>query len=538
MTVSLNLTGMGGQDDHHAEEAYRAMTSSLVQAQQGAKDLVEVANRLQDRFFCVYLHNPSAKVKAVEDDGIMVESATMRDRMSFAEVCLRHHLRFNVAEASAKSSRVLIGMISAEQQDSADGQPPVAALPREGSGSVPSSSAAGSNEEARQRAAVSVGYIEGEQEIMGSFLGAPGQDGSRAGGGNGRGRGAMGHERPGGAVPVSSRRQAEYELYREMESMHSRGMGSMAGGMHGAHPSEIAASYYGYHGHMDAMMASGYHPSHRMPYGGMNAGFIPDMYPGAMEDMKHAKHAMGMPHAMGSHVHAADVRWAGVPRGGMPGRGVWHHPAAARDAMRSMGMAGRFRDGVDPRMLDAHGFGYDPSYAGHVGPSPHMPPTSQEMHMLHAMAGGAGAWGGVMPGGVPRKVFPLTSVDRACVLTCVPVADMPRGKEPRCDGLSDGCRGVAASRERCVRGGRAWRAGSSRGSSWKGRQCEAASKPGRWRWARCGNVTWSSDAGLWRRFSVSLSRAPMCMYVDGVQARDEGCSMQLQHRLQNEAAHV
>ena len=56
------------QEDHDAEEGYRAMTSSLMQEQQGAKDLVEVANRLQDRFFCVYLHNPSVKVQAVDDD--------------------------------------------------------------------------------------------------------------------------------------------------------------------------------------------------------------------------------------------------------------------------------------------------------------------------------------------------------------------------------------------------------------------------------------------------------------------------------------
>ena len=48
----------------------------------------------------------------------------MRDRMSFAEVCIRQQLRFNVAEASAKSSRVLIAMISAEQQRSPQANPP------------------------------------------------------------------------------------------------------------------------------------------------------------------------------------------------------------------------------------------------------------------------------------------------------------------------------------------------------------------------------------------------------------------------------
>jgi hypothetical protein len=58
--------GGGGQEDHHAEETYRAMTASLVQEQQGAKDLVEVANRLQDRFFCVYLHDPMVKTKNIE----------------------------------------------------------------------------------------------------------------------------------------------------------------------------------------------------------------------------------------------------------------------------------------------------------------------------------------------------------------------------------------------------------------------------------------------------------------------------------------
>ena len=105
-----------GQDDHHAEETYRAMTASLHQDQQGAKDLVEVANRLQDRFFCVYLHDPMVKTKEIEDCGPIVESEAMRDRMSFAEVCIRQQLHFKDAEASANSSRILIAMISAEQQ--------------------------------------------------------------------------------------------------------------------------------------------------------------------------------------------------------------------------------------------------------------------------------------------------------------------------------------------------------------------------------------------------------------------------------------
>lgn len=239
------------------------------------------------------------------------------------------------------------------------------------------------------------------------------------------------------------------------------------------HPSDVAA-FYGYHPHMDGMMASGYMPSHRMPYGAMHGGYPPEMYPGAMEDMKHthAKHAaMGVPPGMGAHLHP-DARWAaGVPR--MAGRGMWQHPASARDVMRNMGLAGRFsRDGVDPRMLDAHGFGYDPSYAGHVGPSPHMPPSSHEMHMLHAMAGGAAAWGaGPMPGGMSRKVCTLA---RGAVHACW----------RRILHLSLRCAGacstricpthvrvvVCAASGQCAHGRRAsWRAGTRCSARWQGR---------------------------------------------------------------------
>jgi len=495
------------QDDHHAEEAYRAMTASLVQAQQGAKDLVGHANRLQDRFFCVYLHNPLAKVKAVEDDGITVESVTMRDRMSFAEVCLRHHLRFNLAEASAKSSRVLIGMISAEQQDGAQSQQQQQQqlMLREGSGNVPSSAAPPSSEEARQRD-VPAGYIEGEQEMLGSsaFLGSQAHDGARLAGGSGRGhgRGAAHEHLSGGGA-----RQSDYEMYKEMEGRHGRGMGGMpVGGMHGmAHPSDVAA-FYGYHPHIDGMMAGGYVPSHRMPYGAMHGGYPPEMYAGAMEDMKHthAKHAaMGVPPGMGGHMHP-DARWsAGVPR--MAGRGgMWQHPASARDVMRNMGLAGRFsRDGVDPRMLDAHGFGYDPSYAGHVGPSPHMTPSSHEMHMMHAMAGGAGTWGaGAMPGGMSRKVCTLA---RACVCLLAahlaPVAAF-RGRFCSSRICPTDVRAVvcAASGQRAYGRRARWWAGPGRSARWEGRQRQAARQL-RWgqfgRGDSSGDVSWQRDARVW-----------------------------------------
>ena len=420
------------------------MTASLVQAQQGAKDLVEVANRLQDRFFCVYLHNPSAKVKNVDDDGITVESEAMRDRMSFSEVCVRQHLRFNVGEASAKSSRVLIGMISAEQQRSPAEQPGeqqqqqrqmkqnqdaqhqqqlemhqqqqqqqqqqqkqmMAQQPmhhdgrREGSGQMPPS-IGGGTEEARQNAALSAGYIEGEQ------MGA-GRGGLHAG--RGKGSAASTKDRPtAGGRGVD--RQSELEMYKDMEGQAratGRGMGSMSSGMvhGGGHHQADFGAFYGYPSHMDSMMSGGYLPAHRMPYAGMHAGYPPDMYHGAIEDMKgaHGKHGMAMAHGMPSHLQQ-DARWADPC---MAGRGMWQqqHPSAARDVMRSMALSGRYGrgEGVDPRMVDAHGFDVDPSYSGHIGQ--HMQPSAHEMAMLHAMAGGSGvpSWGGGMAGAMPRKV--------------------------------------------------------------------------------------------------------------------------------------
>jgi hypothetical protein len=190
-----------------------------------------------------------------------------------------------------------------------------------------------------------------------------------------------------------------------------RGMGAMSGGMMqggGHHPGDVAA-FYGYPSHMDSMMSSGYMPSNRMPYGAMHSGYHPEMYPSAMEDIKgvHGKHAaMGMAH-MGSHLHP-DAQWMGAdPR--MSGQGMWQHPSASREAMRNMGILGRYGgrgEGVDPRMLDLHGYGYDPSYLGHIGHSAHMVPSSHEMHMMQGMPGGGmgvpAGWSG-MPA-MPRKV--------------------------------------------------------------------------------------------------------------------------------------
>jgi hypothetical protein len=106
-----------GQDDHQAEEAYKAeLTASLHQDQQGAEDFLWVVHRLQDRFFCVYLQDPMVETKGIEDCDPIVESEMMRDRASISEVCIRQQLHFKDAEASANSSRILIAMISAEQQ--------------------------------------------------------------------------------------------------------------------------------------------------------------------------------------------------------------------------------------------------------------------------------------------------------------------------------------------------------------------------------------------------------------------------------------
>jgi hypothetical protein len=55
------------------------------------------------------------------------------------------------------------------------------------------------------------------------------------------------------------KRQAELEMYKDMDG---RSMGSMPGGMmHGGgqHAGDVAA-FYGYPSHMDSMMSSGYVP--------------------------------------------------------------------------------------------------------------------------------------------------------------------------------------------------------------------------------------------------------------------------------------
>ena len=424
-------TWMLREDDHHAEEAYRTMTASLVQVQQGAKDLVEVANRLQDRFFCVFLHNPSAKVKAVDDDGIMVESAAMRDRVSFAEVCIRQHLRFNVAEASSRSSTVLIAMISKEQQDGGTGDDPVGqqqqppqpmlmnqqqqAMPHETRGdsrdcSVPASiPGRGGSEEARQRGGTISDYLEGEQDIMipGSArpAGSRGVASARVPEARGVAMASDARSKSGpGAVAGGGQRYPH-----EMDMMEGgpggaggRVMGSMAGGMlHGGHyPADVAA-FYGHPSHIDSMMSSGYIPSHRIPYGGMHGGYPAEVYGASMDEMKnvHAKHAVGM----GMH---PDMRMSGYdPR--MAGRGMWMHPSATGDpmAMKSMGLMYRYGrgDGIDPRMVDMHGMGYSRGYAGQ-GSSMRM--SSQEMQMMHGMAGsgpGGPKWGHGMSSAMGRK---------------------------------------------------------------------------------------------------------------------------------------
>ncbi len=183
----------------------------------------------------------------------------------------------------------------------------------------------------------------------------------------------------------------------------------MGSGCMPSHRKRIHHTYLHTHTHR-------YMPSHRMPYGAMIPGYPPEMYSGAMEDLKgshSSRHAaMGMSH-MASHVHP-DMQWMGAdPR--MSGRGMWQHPAAFRDAMRGMGVpAGRYGrgEGVDTRMLELHGYGFDPSYVGHIGHAAHMvaDPRAHEMQMMHGMVGGGG--GGVMGGAagmsgmsaMPRKV--------------------------------------------------------------------------------------------------------------------------------------
>jgi hypothetical protein len=191
-------------------------------------------------------------------------------------------------------------------------------------------------------------------------------------------------------------------VYSHIDSM-------MGSGCMPSHRKRIHHTYLHTHTHR-------YMPSHRMPYGAMIPGYPPEMYSGAMEDLKgshSSRHAaMGMSH-MASHVHP-DMQWMGAdPR--MSGRGMWQHPAAFRDAMRGMGVpAGRYGrgEGVDTRMLELHGYGFDPSYVGHIGHAAHMvaDPRAHEMQMMHGMVGGGG--GGVMGGAagmsgmsaMPRKV--------------------------------------------------------------------------------------------------------------------------------------
>lgn len=82
-------TWMLREDDHQAEEAYKAeLTASLHQDQQGAEDFLWVVHRLQHRFFCVYLQDPMVETKGIEDCDPIVESEMMRDRASISEVCI------------------------------------------------------------------------------------------------------------------------------------------------------------------------------------------------------------------------------------------------------------------------------------------------------------------------------------------------------------------------------------------------------------------------------------------------------------------
>jgi len=264
---------------------------------------------------------------------------------------------------------------------------------------------------------MAAGFMDGEKEIIG--MSSAGRGG--VGGGRGRGDAAPGKKRLSAGLPGGrgGRGQMDLDLYKEMEGhggVPNRGMGTMPGGIsHGGahHPADVAA-FYGYPSHMDSMMSNGYLPSHRMPYGSMHAGYGPEMYAGAMEDMKVAR----MAHGIAPHL-GADPRWStGDPR--MAGRGgMWQHHSA-RDSIRGMGPAGMYGrgDGMDPRMVEAHLYD-DPSYSGHIGHSLHNP--AHEMHMMHAMPGGPvggpggpspgaqaqaqAGWGGGASGGMPRKVF-------------------------------------------------------------------------------------------------------------------------------------
>ncbi|EKX50281.1 hypothetical protein GUITHDRAFT_161916 [Guillardia theta CCMP2712] len=98
------------EDDRRAEDAYNAVASTQVEPQHGAKDLVEVAHRLQDRFFVVNLHNPSARLKRVEDDGNLVTSDVMRDRRLLPPSSLElHRLHQSNKYDSLKKGEILQG---------------------------------------------------------------------------------------------------------------------------------------------------------------------------------------------------------------------------------------------------------------------------------------------------------------------------------------------------------------------------------------------------------------------------------------------
>mmetsp|Transcript_46678 Transcript_46678/g.146341 ORF Transcript_46678/g.146341 Transcript_46678/m.146341 type:complete len:830 (-) Transcript_46678:97-2586(-) len=355
------------EDDRRAEDAYNAVASTQVEPQHGAKDLVEVAHRLQDRFFVVNLHNPSARLKRVEDDGNLVTSDVMRDRRSFAEICSRQHLRFNVPDSSAQSTRILIGIIASEQQGERS---------------------SGSSLSATQQRSFSQKSLPGEGEVLRN----PQYDSLKKGEIlQGASRSTAASKDKMKILPSKSRRPADNELgIGESSTSTMFPPSRMMSAEYGAYMAyQQQASLDGHAGFPRGMM---YGSSNRMPeaefsrgqmYGGMPP-YHPDMYPGMMEELK-GRPSMGIPpHVSMSHLHP-DIRWMGEPtRGGLG----WSH-ASPRDAIaQANGLGGFGVDGVEHGFRgNGHGFPYDVHYAsplanGHLSSSIQAVQAAQDLQML------------------------------------------------------------------------------------------------------------------------------------------------------------
>mmetsp|Transcript_36502 Transcript_36502/g.82288 ORF Transcript_36502/g.82288 Transcript_36502/m.82288 type:complete len:827 (-) Transcript_36502:97-2577(-) len=359
------------EDDRRAEDAYKAVASTQVEPQHGAKDLVEVAHRLQDRFFVVTLHNPSARLKRVEDEGNLLTSDVMRDRRRFAEICSKQHLRFNVPDSSAQSTRILIGIIASEQQ---------------GERTSGSSTSATQQRLATQRNAMG----EGEVHRMPQYdslqhKGEPLQGAPRSA--------TITKQDKSKFLPSNrSRRPADNDM----------GMGETSSSMFPT--SRIMSSEYGAYmafqqqaaleGHAAYPRGMMYGTSNRMPesefargpmYGSMPP-YHPDMYAGMMEELK-GRSSMGMPPHMSMSTLHPDIRWMGeATRGGLG----WSHPSS-RDALtQANGLGGFGVDGPEPNFRgNGHGFPYDVHYApplanGHLSSSLQAVQAAQDLQLLQS----------------------------------------------------------------------------------------------------------------------------------------------------------